>query len=101
MKKLSQSQLRKLITEIYNGTSTPVDGNNFSIVEAVTEAFRNSLEGDDGLMPFNGDDPSMAAAGPEAWQHQLDGAVLHFQNDVSDLVDQVVNKLIQGEYFGG
>lgn len=108
--KLDQKALRGLIKEAIQGRQpgsplfTPPpekrtirEGaeNNFPLVEAVTEAFRAALDESWGYDPS---DPSMAATGEEAWQSQKDAAVEHFMNDVSDVVDNVVNKLIQGEY---
>ncbi|HEY5235757.1 MAG TPA: hypothetical protein VIJ14_06235, partial [Rhabdochlamydiaceae bacterium] len=70
-------------------------GNSFPLTEAVTDAFYDALTRE---YPFDPNDPSMVSE--EVWNNQKDAAVQHFMNDVSDLVDSIVNKLIQGEYHG-
>lgn len=110
--KLDQKALRGLIKEAIEGRQpgsplfTPppekkrslredAGPQNFALVEAVTEAFREALLNE---WAYNPSDPSMAAAGVEAWDMQVDRAVEDFMNQVSDVIDDVVNKLVQGEH---
>lgn len=110
--KLGPKEVRKLIKEAIQGRQpgsplfTPppekprlrehggLEG-NFPLVEAVTEAFRNALIQE---WSFNPDDPSMAAAGEESWQMQQERAVEEFMNEVSEVIDRCVDKLVQGEH---
>jgi hypothetical protein len=91
--KLTQEQLRSIIKEVTDSRDL---AGNFSLVEAVTEAFNTALNE---KWPFDPEDPSMAAEGEESWNNQKDAAVMQFQNDVSDIIDHIVSKLIEGEFF--
>lgn len=110
--KLGQNDIRRLIKEAIAGRQpgsplfTPPPEKrklrehggpegNFALVEAATEAFRAALDAEWG---YNPDDPSMAAAGEESWQMQKDRAVEEFMNEVSEVIDRCVDKLVQGEH---
>ena len=97
--KITQKQLRSLIKEAIQhkplGEAEELVG-NFPLIEEVTNAFQTVLDKE---WPFDPNDPDMVSE--EDWNAQKDGAVQQFMNDVSDVIESVVGKLIQGEYHRG
>jgi len=90
MKRLTKEGLRRMINESLS--------DNEELVRMLTESFRQLLEDE---WDYNDKDPSMADLGHAAWFDQLDDAVNEFAYRVTPVVDDVVDKLIGGEYHRG
>lgn len=109
--KLDQKALRGLIKEAIQGRqpgsplfTPPPDKKrrlrengteDFPLIEELTEKFREHISRE---WHYSADDPSMAAAGPEAWDMQVDRATEAFMNEVAELIEQIEQKLIGGEF---
>lgn len=92
--KLTSIQLRKIIAEevakAVEEAEQPGDMN--SVVDAAVSAFY------DAAPPYDGEDPSMRGAGESGWGEQVDAAGEDFRNEVSVLLDRIMDKLYAGEY---
>ena len=105
--KLSQKQLRSLIESTVHqsltveavepGTDDSYEGFDLSteISAALGETFRAQLA----KFAFDPGDPSMAAAGPKAWEHQKERAAAKFDDMVADVINECVESLINGEFY--
>ena len=118
--KLSQNQLRKLISEAIQGRR-PGEPEPFSIDEAnapdnfddaaelagrLEQAISNTVQSYFEEM-YNEGDPSMAASGKEEWNAQASQATAEITStimaidEVTETIAEVVDKLIDGEYYQG
>jgi hypothetical protein len=99
--KLSAVQLRKIISEEISsslkrrrslqegGTDTNMNG----VVDAALSAFY------DAVPPYDKNDPSMRANGETGWSEQVEGAAEDFRNELGVLLDKIMDKLYNGDYF--
>jgi hypothetical protein len=95
--KLTSIQLRKIIAEevaaaVEEAEQPGSAGDMNSVVDAAVSAFY------DAAPPYDGEDPSMRGAGESGWGEQVDAAGEDFRNEVSVLLDRIMDKLYAGEY---
>lgn len=93
--KLTSIQLRKIIAEEVAKAVEEAEGSGDdmnSVVDAAVSAFY------DAAPPYDGEDPSMRGAGESGWGEQVDAAGEDFRNEVSVLLDRIMDKLYAGEY---
>lgn len=99
--KLSATQLRKIISEEISSTlkkSRPLregasDTNMNDVVDAALSAFY------DAVPQYDKNDPSMRANGETGWSEQVEGAAEDFRNELGVLLDKIMEKLYNGDYF--
>lgn len=94
--KLTSIQLRKIIAEevakaVEEAEGPAADMN--SVVDAALTAFY------DAAPQYDADDPSMRGPGPSGWDEQVEGAAEDFRNELSVLLDRIMDKLAAGEYM--
>lgn len=98
--KLSAAQLRKIISEevsstlkrrrpLQEGTDTNMNG----VIDAALSAFY------DAVPPYDKNDPSIRANGETGWSEQVEGAAEDFRNELGVLLDKIMDKLYNGDYF--
>jgi hypothetical protein len=94
--KLTSTLLRKIIAEEVAAAiakaEAPADDMN-SVVDAALAAFH------DAAPQYDADDPSMRGPGPSGWDEQVEGAAEDFRNELSSLLDRIMDKLYAGEYM--
>jgi hypothetical protein len=94
--KLTSIQLRKIIAEevaaaVAEAAGPAADMN--SVVDVALTAFY------DAAPKYDADDPSMRGPGPSGWDEQVEAAAEDFRNELSTLLDRIMDKLAAGEYM--
>ena len=91
--RLTATQLRTIIKEevaaVLAEAAPPADFN--SVVDAAVAAFVDAA-------PFDSSDPSMSPGGEASWDDQVETAAEELRNAVSDVLDEIVQKLYDGVY---
>ena len=95
--KLTSIQLRKIIAEEVAAALDEAEGSGGddmnSVVDAALTAFTAAAP------QYDAEDPSMRGQGPSGWAAQVDRAAEDFRNELSSLLDRIMDKLYAGEYM--
>lgn len=114
--KLSQKQLRSIVSEVMNRRPRRVKESypdtdfvdeaedhkkhapkdTFSLASDFVDAVAKNWE-----EMYSDDDPSMSASGKDGWKAQCDAAAEELLEQVEELVEQLDGRLIDGQYSMG
>ena len=95
--KLTSIQLRKIIAEEVAKAVEEAEGSGGDDMNSVVDAALTAFY--DAAPQYDADDPSMRGPGPSGWDEQVEGAAEDFRNELSALLDRVMDKLYAGEYM--
>ena len=95
--KLTSTQLRKIIAEEVAAAVEEAEGSGGNDMNSVVDAALTAFY--DAAPQYDADDPSMRGPGPSGWDEQVEGAAEDFRNELSALLDRIMDKLYAGEYM--
>lgn len=95
--KLTSIQLRKIIAEEVAKAVEEAEGSGGDDMNSVVDAALTAFY--DAAPKYDADDPSMRGPGPSGWDEQVEGAAEDFRNELSALLDRIMDKLAAGEYM--
>jgi len=95
--KLTSIQLRKIIAEEVAKAVEEAEGSGGDDMNSVVDAALTAFY--DAAPQYDADDPSMRGPGPSGWDEQVEGAAEDFRNELSSLLDRIMDKLYAGEYM--
>lgn len=95
--KLTSIQLRKIIAEEVAKAVEEAEGSGGDDMNSVVDAALTAFY--DAAPQYDADDPSMRGPGPSGWDEQVEGAAEDFRNELSALLDRIMDKLYAGEYM--
>jgi len=95
--KLTSIQLRKIIAEEVAKAVEEAEGSGGDDMNSVVDAALTAFY--DAAPQYDADDPSMRGPGPSGRDEQVEGAAEDFRNELSALLDRVMDKLYAGEYM--
>lgn len=95
--KLTSIQLRKIIAEEVAAAVEEAEGSGGNDMNSVVDAALTAFY--DAAPQYDAEDPSMRGPGPTGWDEQVEGAAEDFRNELSALLDRIMDKLAAGEYM--